>query len=177
MALGAGMAAHGAQKAFGTFGGPGPQAAATMMNGLGFVPGSRYATAAAWTELVSGGLIVLGAGGPIGPAALISTMVVAQASVHIQNGFFAQKNGIELGTLYAAGALAIASSGYGRISLDEALSWKRLREPWLSTACVIGGLAVASAILATRSAPSVEVHVEPEPADEPNIAGAGSAAT
>jgi putative oxidoreductase len=153
VALGAGIAAHGAQKAFGAFEGPGPAGAAQYLTSLGFSPGKRFATAASWTELVSGGLIVLGLGGPIGPAALISTMVVAQTAVHAKNGFFAQKNGIELGVLYGAGALALASAGYGRFSLDETFGWQKIREPWLATLAVAGGIVTGCLVLAQRAFP------------------------
>ncbi len=152
LALGGGIAAHGAQKAFGAFDGPGPQAAAQFLHGLGFKPGERYATAAAWTELAAGTMIALGLGGPLGPAGLISTMVVAQTSVHAKNGFFAQKNGVELGVVYSAGALALASSGFGRFSLDEALGWETLREGWLTTLAVAGGIAAGLLVLAQRDA-------------------------
>jgi putative oxidoreductase len=153
-ALGAGIAAHGAQKAFGAFDGPGPAGAAMFMESLGFTPGRRFATAAAWTELAGGSLMVLGLGGPAGPAALISTMVVAQSAVHAKNGFFAQKNGIELGLMYAAGALALASAGYGRFSLDETLGWHKLRDPWVTALAIMGGVAAGTLILAQRVAPA-----------------------
>ncbi len=43
LAVGGGMAAHGAQKALGWFEGPGPAGTAKMMHGLGFRPGETYA--------------------------------------------------------------------------------------------------------------------------------------
>jgi putative oxidoreductase len=151
--LGGGMAAHGAQKAFGAFEGPGRQGAAAYLESLGFSPGDRYASAASWTELGSGTLIALGLGGPLGPAALISTMVVAQASVHVKNGFFAQKNGIELGTIYSAGALALASAGFGRFSIDEVLGWQKRRAPWFTALAIAGGIAAGCLILTRRTPP------------------------
>jgi putative oxidoreductase len=153
LAVGGSMAAHGAQKAFGSFDGPGPQGAAAFLESLGFQPGGRFAAAAAWTEIGSGLLIALGLGGPIGPGALISTMLVAQTSAHAKNGYFAQKNGMELGVIYSAGALALASAGYGRFSLDEMFGWQRLREPSLTAVAVIGGLAVGYLVLGQRTAP------------------------
>ncbi len=71
LAIGGGMTAHGTQKAFGWFEGPGPEQAAKMMHGLGFRPGETYATLAAWNEIVAGKLIGWGLGGPVGPAMLI----------------------------------------------------------------------------------------------------------
>jgi putative oxidoreductase len=169
LALGAGIAAHGAQKAFGAFDGPGPAGAAQFLQSIGFSPGERYAAAASWTELTSGALIALGLGGPIGPAALISTMVVAQSSVHAKNGFFAQKGGIELGVVYAAGALALASGGFGRLSLDRAFAWEKLRESWFTGLVVAGGVAAGLVVLAQRA--------EPQPAPDAQAASQAPAET
>jgi putative oxidoreductase len=145
------MASHGAQKALGWFEGPGPDGAAKIMHGLGFRPGETYAAAASWNEIASGGLIALGLGGPIGPAMLLSTMIVAQASVHWKNGFFAQKGGIELGVLYASAALAFAATDYGAVSFDAALGLRgKLRDPLFTTLALAGGIASALIVLNNR---------------------------
>ena len=145
------MAAHGAQKALGWYGGPGPEQAAQMMHGLGFRPGETYAKAAAWNEIASGGLIAAGLGGPIGPGLLISNMIVAQASVHAPNGFFAAKGGIELGVIYSAAALGFAASGYGGASFDAALGLdKKLGTPGFTALVLAGGAAAACYILGNR---------------------------
>ncbi len=105
------------------------------MESLGFKPGETYAALASYGEVVSGLLIALGAGGPVGPAMLLSNMLVAQTTVHAKNGFFASKNGVEVGVLYASGALALASTGYGSVSLDRALGLdQKLSHPVLKTA-------------------------------------------
>ncbi len=119
--IGTSFAAHGAQKAYGWFGGPGPKGAAALMESLGFKPGERYARAAFYTEMASGLAIALGLGGPLGPAGLASVMTVAVATVHIEKGFFAQAGGFELNLLYVVGAFTLANGGYGRFSLDAAL--------------------------------------------------------
>src|SRR3954465_9831588 len=71
------MAAHGAQKLFGWFGGHGLTAVAEMFEKLGFQPGRFFAAAAAATELSSGLLVALGLFGPVGPALMLSVMIVA----------------------------------------------------------------------------------------------------
>ena len=145
------MAAHGAQKALGWFAGPGPQKAAQMLDGLGFRPGTTYAPLAAWTEIAGGVAIVTGLGGPVGPSMVISTMTVAQASVHWKNGFFAQKGGIELGVLYASAALAFAATDYGAVSFDAALGLRgKLRDPLFTTLALAGGIASALIVLNNR---------------------------
>jgi putative oxidoreductase len=151
LAVGGGMAAHGAQKALGLFDGPGSEKAAAMMHGLGFRPGETYAPLASWNEIASGFMIALGVGGPIGPALLISNMMVAATSVHWKNGFFAQKNGIEVTVLYSAAALAFAATDFGGISIDAVLgSRKPLRDPYFTTLAIAGGLAGAIVVLTRR---------------------------
>jgi putative oxidoreductase len=160
LAIGLGMAAHGAQKAFGWFGGPGPDGAAGFMESLGFKPGSRYGPMASYNELVGGTMIAAGFGGPVGPAILISQMLVAAATVHVKNGFFATGGGVELPVVYSAGALALASSGYGSLSLDRALGFdEKLRHPILKTLVLAGGIAGGWLVLGMR-----EVSPPPEAA-------------
>jgi putative oxidoreductase len=145
------MAAHGAQKAFGWFEGPGPEGAAQFMHSLGFRPAQTYAPLAAWNEIVSGSLIALGLGGPIGPSMLISGMVVAAASVHAPNGFFAQKNGIEVSFIYSAAALSFAATDFGALSLDAVFgTGKAMRHPVFTTLTLAGGIAAAIFVLNTR---------------------------
>jgi len=117
--VGGGMAAHGAQKAFGWFEGSGPQKTAGFMRMLGFEDAENMATAAAYNELISGSLIAAGFFGPVGPSVLMVNMIVAMATVHKDNGFFAADNGVEVPLLYAAAALAFAAGGYGECSLDR----------------------------------------------------------
>jgi putative oxidoreductase len=151
VAVGGSIASHGAQKAFGWFEGPGPDKAAGFFESLGFRPGAKFASAASTTEIGSGLLILLGLGGPLGPAGLLSTMFVAAGSVHAKNGYFAQKNGVELNVMYAAAALALASRGYGALSLDRALGLHdRLHHPLLETLSLAGGLLAGWAILGQR---------------------------
>ena len=151
LAVGLAYAAHGAQKAFGWFEGPGPQGAAGFMESLGLKPGEQYATVASDGEIAAGLMIALGLGGPVGPAIMLSGMLVAQSTVHAKNGFFAAKNGVEVGTLYAAAAVAFASSGYGDLSLDHLLGLDhKLRHPAFTTLALAGGLAAGYAILSAR---------------------------
>ncbi|MDB5042432.1 MAG: hypothetical protein JWN27_3158, partial [Candidatus Eremiobacteraeota bacterium] len=122
-----------------------------FMESLGFKPADRYAQAASYTELVSGTMIALGFGGPIGPAMVLGSMLVAQETVHRKNGYFAAKGGIELGVIYSAGALALASAGYGDASLDRALGLdKTLRHPGIVALALAGGIAVGYYILQQR---------------------------
>jgi len=151
LAVGGGMAAHGTQKAFGWFDGPGPENAAKLMHGLGFRPGETYAALGSWNEIIAGKLIGWGLGGPIGPAILISTMIVAAGSVHWSKGFFSQNGGFELPLIYSAAALTLAATDYGALSLDELIGLRKpLRDPIFTTLALAGAVAAAVVVLNGR---------------------------
>jgi len=151
LAVGGGIAAHGAQKAFGWFAGPGPDGAAQIMHGFGLRPGETYAAIAAWTEIATGSLIALGLGGPIGSSMLISFMIVTQGCVRLKYGFSAQTGSMEVPLLYAAAAMSFVATDFGNVSMDAVLgTHKPLRNPIVTTLAIAGGLAVAMAFLALR---------------------------
>jgi putative oxidoreductase len=139
------MAAHGSQKLFGWFGGYGLAAVSGYFESLGFRPGRFFATVASLAELSGGLLLALGLFGPIGPALMVSVMIVAAFSVHWQNGLFATSNGIEVPLLYATGATALALTGPGRYSLDAWLGLAPLWTPAITLTAlgvgIIGGVA------------------------------------
>src|SRR5216684_1078456 len=115
------MAAHGAQKLFGWFGGYGLAAVSGYFDTLGFRPGRFFAALASTAEVVSGLLVATGLFGPVGPALMLSVMIVAAVSAHWSNGVFATSNGIEVPLLYGAAGAALALTGPGLYSLDAAL--------------------------------------------------------
>jgi putative oxidoreductase len=143
--LGLGMAAHGAQKLLGWFGGHGLAGTAAFFDQMGFRPGKLFAFMASASEVGSGVLIALGLLGPVGPALLISVMVVAGVSVHAKNGFFAMRNGYELAVLYAVAALVLAFTGPGQWSLDAVVGpkgfWSPGRNALIIGIGILGGLA------------------------------------
>lgn len=112
------LAGHGAQKLFGWFGGYGLERTGGFLESLGFRPGRVFAAAAGVSEVVGGLLTAFGLFGPIGPALIVSVMIVAAATVHWPHGVFAQNNGIELPLLYGATGAALALTGPGLLSLD-----------------------------------------------------------
>ena len=82
------MAAHGSQKLFGWFGGYGLKVTGEFFTQLGFPAGVTFATLAAVAEITSGLLVALGLLGPVGPALMISVMIVAAITVHWEHGVF-----------------------------------------------------------------------------------------
>jgi putative oxidoreductase len=152
--LGALMVGHGAQKLFGWFGGYGIAGTAGFFEQLGFRPGRLFVITAAASEVASGLLIALGLLGPVGPALLLSVMIVAAISVHWKNGVFATANGIEVPLLYAAGAVALAFTGPGPFSLDAALGIDSAWTPGIkAVALAIGAVGGVLNLRARRSVP------------------------
>lgn len=121
--LGGTMAAHGSQKLFGWFDGPGPQGTAGFLSGLGFGLASPLALVLGATELGSGVLLAFGLVTPIAAFGIAVVMVTAVATVHWKNGFFATSGGYEFNLLIYAVAVGLAATGPGRFSIDSAASW------------------------------------------------------
>ena len=141
LVLGGMMAAHGAQKLFGWFGGYGLAAVSGFFDTLGFRPGRLFAALAAGAEVVSGVLVAAGLFGPIGPALMVAVMIVAAVAVHWDKGLFATSNGIEVPLLYGAGAAALALTGPGRYSLDAALGLTGMWTPAVDEFALAIGIA------------------------------------
>ncbi|HZT78025.1 MAG TPA: DoxX family protein [Vicinamibacterales bacterium] len=150
------MSAHGAQKLFGWFGGHGLAATSGFFESIGFRPGRPLAAAAAISECLGGLLIAFGVLGPVGPALVLATMIVA-ASVHWQNGLFAMQGGIELPLLYGAVAVALALVGPGAYSLDAALGLGAIWTPAVDALALAAALTGGIVNLAARRPAPVEV--------------------
>src|SRR5207253_1199647 len=141
---------HGAQKAFGWFGGHGLAGVGSFFENLGFKPGRLFAAAAATGELAGGLLIAFGFLGPIGPAVVLSVMIVAAVSVHWRQGLFATSNGIEVPLLYATVAATLALTGPGRYSLDALSGLGTIWTPGIAWTAVAAGITGGIMNLAIR---------------------------
>ncbi|MFP2769139.1 DoxX family protein [Oceanisphaera sp. KMM 10153] len=122
------LAAHGAQKLFGWFGGYGLEGTGQWMASIGLAPGYLMALLAGSAEFFGGLALLLGL--LTRPAALVSaaTMLVAIFAVHIDNGLFMSNNGYEYALTLFAATLALAIQGAGRFALDNLLL-ARLSKP------------------------------------------------
>lgn len=114
------LVGHGSQKLFGWFGGHGIAGTGGWFESVGFRPGKAMAVVAGLSELVGGLLLALGLLTPLASAIIIGTLVVA-ASVHLSAGIWGQNGGYELPLVYVTVAAALAFTGPGTASLDNAL--------------------------------------------------------
>ncbi|MGM0784422.1 DoxX family protein [Billgrantia gudaonensis] len=119
------LAAHGAQKLFGWFGGYGLAGTAQWLESIGLAPGMLMALLAGGAEFFGGLALMLGL--LTRPAALASafTMLVAIVSVHLGNGLFLANDGYEFGLALLAATVALTLQGAGRLSVDGLVA-KRL---------------------------------------------------
>jgi putative oxidoreductase len=116
------VAAHGAQKLFGWFGGPGLAGAQGFMGGmLGFRPAGFWTLALSLAEFAGGLLLALGLLGPIGPVGIAAAMLGNIVAVHWSKGPFAAQGGYELSLTFLAVAVGVALAGNGAYALDTGL--------------------------------------------------------
>ena len=154
--FGAAIAAHGAQKLFGWFGGYGLKGTGGFFEGLGFHPGVAFAAADALSEFVGGLLLILGLFTPLGAAAILAAMIVAMVSVHLKGGFFAATNGIEIPFLYAAAALGLLFTGGWKYSLDAKFGLTFLSQPYVVAGLLVLTIVGAIVMLAVRRQPQTQ---------------------
>jgi putative oxidoreductase len=118
---GALMAGHGAQKLFGTFGGPGLEATSGFMEMLGLKPGRPWAVLAGLSEFGGGVLTVLGLLNPLGPLGIIASMSMATAKAHWGKPIWVTEGGPELPVVNTAISTALMIREPDRYSLDRLL--------------------------------------------------------
>ena len=121
--LGTTMAAHGAQKILGWFGGGGPRGTADGLAQLRFRAPLLMAVAAGLAELGGGVLLAAGLFTPFAALAIAIVMVNAIATVHWPNGFWSSNGGYEFNLLIFTAAAAVAAIGPGRFSFDALIGW------------------------------------------------------
>lgn len=116
------LAAHGAQKLFGWFGGYGLEATGQWMASIGLGPGLLMAFLAGAAEFFGGLALVLGL--LTRPAALANAVAMAVATfvVHLENGLFMSNNGYEYALILLAASLTLMIAGGGKLSIDRAIT-------------------------------------------------------
>lgn len=148
--VGLSLAAHGAQKLFGAFGGYGIAGTGGFFESLGLRPGKLFATIAGLGETGGGLGLALGLLTPFAAAAIVATMLVAIVKVHFEKGFFGQNGGYEYPLVLGAVAVGLAFTGPGSFSLDAVFGLPFAGVKWGLVALGLGVLA-ALPPLAARS--------------------------
>jgi putative oxidoreductase len=127
LALAAIFIAHGAQKVLGSFNGPGLAKFTSFPAPFPFMrPGWLWMGAAAFAELIGGGLLLLGLLTRVGAFLILCTMLTVIVGVLWPKGFFAPE-GYEFPLALLAMCLALLISGGGMASVDRSLSSGRRR--------------------------------------------------
>ena len=138
--IGLTLAAHGAQKLFGWFGGYGISGTGGYLEGFGFRNGKLMAAAAGTTELTGGLLLAAGFVTPLAAALIASTMLVAAFTDHAGKGFWIYNGGKEYVLTVAVVVIGLAFNGAGAWSLDAAIGLDASGVAW-----GLGALGVALA--------------------------------
>ena len=138
LVLGLTLAAHGAQKLFGWFGGPGLPGFAANLEELGVRPGRVWAAVSAGIEFGGGLLVALGLLTPVAALFLVGDLLIAILTVHITRGFWNHDGGYEFPLALIGGFVALSLVGPGELSIDRVI---RLALPqpatWLAIVIVV----------------------------------------
>ncbi len=144
LAVGGPFVGHGLQKVLGIWGGPGPAGFARVLDGYGFTDPTLLSWVTGLTELLGGGLVVLGLVTPLAAAGLLAVMLNV-VLIKVGTPFFAGTGGWELELVLGLAAAAVVLTGPGRVALDNGRAWHRNPAPWGLVCLVVGvvaGLAV-----------------------------------
>jgi putative oxidoreductase len=156
LTVGLTLAAHGAQKLFGWFGGPGLDGTGMFFEKLGFVPGRRHALMAGLAEVGGGLFLALGLLTPFAASAVFAVMLVAAVTVHLKQGFFATTGGYEYNLILGSAGLSLAFTGPGSLSLDAVLGFNQGGALWGGMALLVGLAAGAIQVAGQRRAVAAE---------------------
>lgn len=135
------IAAHGAQKVLGVWGGPGLAGWTQGMTRMGMRPAALWAWVSAFAELAGGIAFALGFLLPVVAAALTIQMGVAIARAHWGKGFWNSKGGIEFPFTLGAIAAINGVADPGVYSLDRALGLPAMGAGVYTAVLVVGVVA------------------------------------
>ena len=161
LAQGSLMAGHGAQKLFGSFGGPGLEGTSGFMEVLGMRPGRPWAYLAGLSEFGGGALTALGLFNPLGPLGIIGSMSMATRKAHWGKPVWVTEGGAELPLLNIALSAALMIREPDRYSLDRVFG---IRLPaWVGPLGLVG---VILAVLYTEMGDDEPPEQEQEAQEE-----------
>jgi putative oxidoreductase len=121
LVIGLVVAAHGAQKLFGWFGGPGLKGFGGWMTSLGLKPAGLWSTLGGLGEFGGGLLLALGLLNPLGSLGIIGAMSTAIVLAHWSKGFWSSKGGFEFPLVLLLSGATLGLVGPGAYSLDAQL--------------------------------------------------------
>lgn len=134
------IAAHGSQKLFGWFGGPGTTKLAQGFAAQGFRPAWLWVSFVVLGEVGGGLSLALGFLTPLGAAGILGAMFMAVAKSHWKNGFWNSKHGIEYPLALLGISVGIGLTGPGSYSLDSLFGISLAGTPlffWLAAAALV----------------------------------------
>jgi putative oxidoreductase len=156
LVLGAIMFGHGAQKLFGWWGGPGLKGVHGWLGSMRFRGGWAPVLMLVAAEFGGGALLMLGLFTPFASLAIVTAMLVAIATAHWAKGFWNGNGGYEFNLLIIASAVALATTGGGRFSLDRAFGLDdNLSGVWWGVGVLGAGALVAVGLLTLGRRPAV----------------------
>ena len=159
------FAAHGAQKLFGWWDGPGMAGWQAAIQHMGFRPARLFAPLAALLELGGGLLLAAGLLTPLVAAALVAQAIVIIGSVHWSNGFFSAHSGFEFPLLLGLGAAAVGLAGAGPFSADALIGLDV--EPVVRVALILGGTVGGLVTMLLPRFGAAEAQVRPRQPSKP----------
>jgi putative oxidoreductase len=157
--FGLALAAHGAQKLFGWFGGHGLRGTAGFFGQLGFRAPLAMAALAGTAEVAGGLLFAVGLATPVAALAIAVVMLNAIWAVHWKNGFWNANGGYELNLFVLAAVLAVVAAGPGRFSLDSWLGWAGdISGLWWAVGVLAAALVAWLVTRVRRAEPALELR-------------------
>ncbi|HEX6475519.1 MAG TPA: DoxX family protein [Candidatus Limnocylindria bacterium] len=141
------FAAHGAQKAFGWWDGPGYEGWSGAIHKMGWRPVAFWAPISIAAELLGGLSLALGLLMPLAIAALVAQSITIIRRAHWASGFWNKNNGYEYPLVLLAAVLGLYFTGPGVLSFDAFLPVGLLYSSQVSAALlgagIVGGVGAA----------------------------------
>jgi putative oxidoreductase len=148
------IAAHGAQKVLGVWGGPGLAGWTQSITRLGMRPPVFWAWVSAFAELAGGIAFALAFLLPVVAAALTIQMGVAIARAHWAKGFWNSKGGIEFPFVLGAIAAISGVADPGAYAVDRALGLPAMGAGVYVAVLIVGAVAYLVGARAVGAAPA-----------------------
>jgi putative oxidoreductase len=159
--FGLSLAAHGGQKLFGWFGGPGLRNIAPVFRSLRYRAPFLMALVAAASEVAGGVLFAVGLATPFAAFLMAVVMINAIATVHGAKGYWLSNGGYEYNLSILTVALGIAATGPGRFSLDALIGWDGLSGVRWGLAVAVAAAVASVLVLTVGRTPQIAVQESP----------------